>query len=78
MDSEMFGQECPIFIGTLSLQDERLARGEAVFEGIAGRGFLSFGSFRTVRFGPLIRAVSDFSSEDMCSLLTQMYCLDLG
>jgi hypothetical protein len=34
MNGEMFGQECPVFIVTLGLQDERLARGEAVFEGI--------------------------------------------
>jgi len=36
MDGDVFGQECLVFVGTLGLQDQRLAGRETVFEGIAG------------------------------------------
>ena len=36
MDSDVLGKEFLVFVGTLGLQDQCLARGEAVFEGVLG------------------------------------------
>jgi len=53
MDGDMFGQECLEFISAFALQDDGTARGQAVLDGILGRGGLSLGGFGTVRFGPV-------------------------
>jgi hypothetical protein len=53
MDGDMFGQKRLEFISAFALQDYGTARGQAVLEGILGRGGLSLGGFGTVRFGPV-------------------------
>ena len=68
MDGDMFGQECPVFIGTLSVCKMNVLREvKPCLREFRDEASFPSGVVGPWDFAPLIRDVSDFRSEGICS-----------